>query len=108
LSSPENRSARPRPMRSPTIVPASPVEVDRRYFGLCPFPTELEELFDDVARRTTVRFRLESGHDAVPEHRRRDRAYLIEVRDTASLQRRARLRPQHQVLGRARPCDPPL
>src|SRR5690606_17587858 len=112
-SAPEKQAERPRAARrarTTVITPAPAVDWEddfgRRYFGLRPCTTQLNQLFDDVAGTATVGFRLEVRHDAVPEHRGRDRTYIIIRRNGASRKRGPRLRTQDQVLRGSRTGAP--
>src|SRR5687767_2870574 len=69
-----------------------------QYFGLCPFPADLNQLFDHAIACATVRFRLEVRHDAMAKDGRRDCPDVVEVGNAAGIHGRASLRSQDQVL----------
>src|SRR5687768_4552750 len=98
------KSARTRKIIS--RLPCSHIFDDSGYFGLCPFPADLNQLFDDAVVGAAVRFRLEVGHHPVPEHRRCNRSHIVEVWNAPRVHGSPRFRAQHQILRCAWPGTP--
>src|SRR5215204_5913286 len=79
---------------SSKIIPASPCSsmlARTNYFGLCPFPADLNQLFNNAVVRAAIRFRLEIGDHPVAQHGGRNCPHIVEVGNAARIHRRTSL-----------------
>src|SRR6266566_6925619 len=65
-----------------------------------------QQLLHQVRRAPARRLRGEIDHQPVREHRRRHRPEIVLIRHRPAVERRPRLGPEDQILGRPRPRPP--